>query len=515
MKYLISLPCTLALLASSSIWAQEVSDPKLVVANPMITKIAYDAEKDGTRIGLTFSVTDKSGKPVNTLKAGRDGNFKVFIDQVEETSFETLQDNSVTRPPMGITLVLDTSYSMEDQAALRKMKDAAQKFVSRLSSSSSPFNFQYYQFATQVQKIESLKEINTQKAFGQFTSLYSALKIAIDAHPQNVILLFTDGADNKSPDNRQVIVNTVDEIQQLIEQHKTVIHTVKLGIEESNDSKGVDNKEILRRVSANGSLRYVVKADELVQAFEEVAAKMAYPYYFEYLCPRTRAGSYKILLQIDRQGVASDKSRFNPEASFELPFEIFGNDNRHFNVPGAASIPLLWTPIFYPTPDGRSWALKKWANDGVFTRMNDLSEKMSDLTVSFRDFQVDYNTSEVSFRVVYEGSELFVTAFHLGIKNHDGVGPTTYITQFDSWANPGATIRSTRWNVHRTFLASKDGIEFKVLAGGRAEMSTGIMKLKVNLSPNVSTWLQVTGGYSSNKEAFILQGSTDSIRFIR
>ncbi len=515
LKYVFSIIfLATSLLAPSH--AQEVNNPTLIVSNPMISKIAYDAEKEGTRIGLTFLVSDLEGKPVNGLKAGRNGNFKVFIDGVEETSFETLTDKSISRPPVGITLVLDTSYSMEDQEALGRMKSAAEKFVSKLTSSSSPFNFEYYQFATHVQKIENLKAINTKKAFGQFTSLYSALKIAIEAHPQNIVLLFSDGADNKSPDNAEAAVESVNVIEQLIEKHKTVIHTVKLGIEESNDSKGIDNKEILKRASKNGSLRYVASADELVRAFEDVASKVAYPYYFEYLCPRTKPGSYRIMLQIDRKGTASDRKQFNPEASFELPFELYGNDSRYFMLPGSAAQKIFWEPILFPSNGGGHWDLKLYANEGESTRLKQVNPAdLSDMTVSFRDIRFDFAKDEVSFVVVYSGPEPVVRASYLAVKNHDSVGPETFIYQFDLWTPVGKMYQSTSWQSLRTFMYSKEGIEFKELANGMAEISLKPMSLKVNLRPNVTTYVQVTSSFSSNNKQFVLGVNEASLFFVK
>ena len=57
-------------------------------------------------------------------------------------------------------------------------------------------------FANEVQKLDSVSAIpdefnaaNTQK---RWTALYFALRTAIEAHPDAVFVIFTDGADNYS-----------------------------------------------------------------------------------------------------------------------------------------------------------------------------------------------------------------------------------------------------------------------------------------------------------------------------
>ncbi len=171
----------------------------------------------------------------------------------------------------GITIILDTSYSMELQGALPVMKQAARRFVSKIREENKDATFQYYQFANEVERLDSLSDLDDKKSSGRFSALYSALAIAMARHPNNTILLFTDGADNKSPDNRQLPIQTLDEIVQQIDKKKTVIHTVKLGIEESNDSKGVDNREALAALSKYGRLYTAKDSLELAKQFEESA----------------------------------------------------------------------------------------------------------------------------------------------------------------------------------------------------------------------------------------------------
>lgn len=325
--------------------------PPYTVQNPEILSVMYDAKERGTRVGVRFSVVDSKGAPVNQLRPGETGQFRIFLDGVEETSFETLSDATSVAPKIGITMVLDTSLSMERAKALAPMKRAAEHFESRLKSSSNIYTINYYTFSTDVKRIPNLKSLNPTESTGRFTSLYSAVKTAITENPNNIILLFSDGADNKSIDNTQARVASVREIQDLIESRKTVIHTVKLGLEDSNDMQGVSNREVLSRISKYGSLRMEADPERLVDAFEAVAQSIPYPYFFSYLCPRTSPGSYKLTIEIDGDGRATDRTSWKADAKFDLPF-VIGNQPVNSNpwpAPGQGQAPAgNRDPSMYP-----------------------------------------------------------------------------------------------------------------------------------------------------------------------
>jgi hypothetical protein len=378
------------------------------VLNPQVTMVAFDPKEKGTRVNLQFSLLDEKGMPVNGLRPGRNGQFRVFFNGVEETSFETLTDASHLAPTVGITMVLDTSLSMQDQDALKPMRRAAERFVAQLSGSNQKFRFNYYQFATDVQRISNLGQINTDKAFGRFTSLYSALKIAIEQNPNDIILLFTDGADNKSIDNEQMRVQSIGDVETLIKNRQTIVHTVKLGVEDSNDLQGVPNKQVLQRLSVNGSVRYSEQPDEIVRAFEAIAAKIPSPYFFSYLCPRTSPGKYTLGIETDSDGVASDRGRWTTDVKFELPFEI-GQP-----IPAVNPFTDSWYPILRPEINLQGQLTSTWSlagfspelghpNGGQMTFLP--SNRIGSIAAAFETVSVDATNQTARIKYSISGSE--------------------------------------------------------------------------------------------------------------
>jgi hypothetical protein len=374
----------------------------LSVIEPRVTSAIYDSKEKGTRVRLSFKVLDqKTGRPVNTLTSGRKGQFRVFQNDVRETSFETLTDSATTAPSVDVVFVLDTSLSMEDSKALRPMKSAARELERRLKNSKMLFRFHYYQFATEVKKMNSLNDLSDKNALSRFTSLYSAVKTAMTNHPDAIIVLFSDGADNRSIDNDTKPVESVDELEKLITEAKTQIHTVKLGIEDSNDFNGVDNREVLKRISQFGSLRYAPDPKSLTSKFVEVVDSIAYPYSFEYLSPRVAPGTYSLKIEIDRDGVADDNTKWKADTSFTVEYKIL-SDEEKFAAIRSSRISMTRRVVPFVNYGGGRYTISQYDFQNEFSTSN-LTGILSSAVIYFRNVNLDPDTREIDARISISG----------------------------------------------------------------------------------------------------------------
>ncbi|MEM7164744.1 MAG: hypothetical protein AAF581_04730 [Planctomycetota bacterium] len=278
-----------------------------------LVSTTYDAQEQSTRVRMQFTVLDNEGIPVNNLTQN---NFTIWEDGVLATS-ESVAVAAGDLATLGITILVDASKSMYDASltgegsnAVVEVKNGVRRFVERLHGH-GPYDFVFYRFAVDVgslANIDGLPDTYTPSdgLSGRWTSLYHGVTEAIRNHPDNIIVLFSDGADNYSQNHGGVTLATVEE---LIDAHETVVYSIGSGnVAQEFDRAGVSGMDALERLSTNGSVRLATQDDTMSSLFANVENHITAVYTCDYYSPNL-SGQHTLQIGValdDRYGVSDD-----------------------------------------------------------------------------------------------------------------------------------------------------------------------------------------------------------------
>lgn len=241
---------------------------------------------------LNVTVTGPGGRYETDLSAD---DFQVLEDgRPQEVAFF-----SPANVPLSVSLVLDTSSSMDDEMALSKQ--AAMDFIAKLRPGDIA---EVVSFDSRVEVLQPLTSNRTllesaiqRMRAGGSTALYNAVYIVLkqlekqkpattDDIRRQVIVVLSDGDDTSS-------LVTFDQLLDSAKRSQTVIYTVGLGLEPITGMKGPrsDAEFGLRQLAqeTGGRLFMLKRPMDLIDVYSQIANELTNQYIVGYLS--TNAGA--------------------------------------------------------------------------------------------------------------------------------------------------------------------------------------------------------------------------------
>jgi Ca-activated chloride channel family protein len=242
---------------------------------------------------LNVTVTGPGGRYVSDLSAD---DFEVIEDgRPQEVAFF-----SPANVPLSVSLVLDTSSSMDDEMALSKQ--AAMDFVARLRPGDVA------ELVTFDSRVDVLQPMTSDRSLlegaiqrmraGGATALYNAVYIVLkqlekikpatgDDVRRQVILVLSDGEDTAS-------LVTFDQLLDSAKRSQTVIYTVGLGLEGLTTTMLTrsDGEFGLRQLAqeTGGRLFMPKRPTELADVYTQIANELTNQYIVGYLSNNAGTG---------------------------------------------------------------------------------------------------------------------------------------------------------------------------------------------------------------------------------
>lgn len=278
-------------------------------------------------LGLTLAAQEspqvfRSGVAVVSLNVTVSDSQQRFITDLEQGDFTVFEDGakqeliyfSKTHLPMALSLLIDTSASMEER--LLVAQDAAVGFAQRVRPEDLA---QVIDFDSRVQVAQAfsndkpaLEKAIRSTSPGGSTSLYNAVYIALKelakikvSSPDDVrrqaIVVLSDGEDTTS-------LVSFEEVMELAKRSETAIYTIGLQPRDQGALKGFREAEFVLRQFAQetgGRSFFVQKAEELTGVYGQISDELSSQYTMGYAPKNTRRdGAWRRLqVQVDRGNV--------------------------------------------------------------------------------------------------------------------------------------------------------------------------------------------------------------------
>ena len=264
----------------------------------------------------------RSGVAVVSLNVTVSDSQQRFITDLEQGDFNVFEDGakqeliyfSKTHLPMALSLLIDTSASMEER--LLVAQDAAVGFAQRVRPEDLA---QVVDFDSRVSVAQSftsdkaaLEKAIRGTSSGGSTSLYNAVYIALkelakvkassaDDVRRQAIVVLSDGEDTTS-------LVSFEEVMELAKRSETVIYTIGLQPREPSALKGFREAEFVLRQFAQetgGRSFFVQKAEELTGVYGQISDELSSQYTMGY-APKNakRDGAWRrLMVQVGRSNV--------------------------------------------------------------------------------------------------------------------------------------------------------------------------------------------------------------------
>lgn len=216
--------CTLCLvLVALALWSSSHADAS---GTRLFNPAENDARTEDIKIRtdlvtLTVTVVDRRGQPVSGL--GRE-HFEIYEDKIkQEIEFFSERD-----APASIGIVFDVSGSM--QSKLEQSREAVKLFIEASHPEDEffliTFNEKVYRMTDFIGPEALISRLSSVSAAGD-TALYDALYASVEKlkegrHKKHVLLVLSDGADNRSRYNFR-------EVRQLIKESNALIYAIGTG----------------------------------------------------------------------------------------------------------------------------------------------------------------------------------------------------------------------------------------------------------------------------------------------
>jgi len=258
-------------------------------------------------VSLNVTVSDGQQRFITDLGQG---DFTVFEDGAKQE----LIYFSKTHLPMALSLLIDTSASMEER--LLVAQEAAVGFAQRVRPEDLA---QVVDFDSRVLVAQSftsdkaaLEKAIRGTSSGGSTSLYNAVYIALkelakvkassaDDVRRQAIVVLSDGEDTTS-------LVSFEEVMELAKRSETVIYTIGLQPREPSALKGFREAEFVLRQFAQetgGRSFFVQKAEELTGVYGQISDELSSQYTMGY-APKNakRDGAWRrLMVQVGRSNV--------------------------------------------------------------------------------------------------------------------------------------------------------------------------------------------------------------------
>lgn len=257
-------------------------------------------------VSLNVTVTDAQGHYVTDL---RREDFSVFEDGVrQDVAFFTR-----TNLPIALSLLLDTSASMEDK--LHTAQDAAIGFARRMRSQDVA---QVVDFDSRVEVLQNftsdpaaIERAIAKTTAGGSTSLNNAVYIALkelkktqarseDDLRRQAIVLLSDGEDTSS-------LVSFDEVLELAKRSETAIYAIGLRAKEPVQARGFREAEyVLRQLAqeTGGRVFFPERIEDLAGVYGQISDELSSQYTLGYTSRNQRRdGAWRrLVVQTARAG---------------------------------------------------------------------------------------------------------------------------------------------------------------------------------------------------------------------
>jgi Ca-activated chloride channel family protein len=260
-------------------------------------------------VSLNVTVLDSDSRYVTDLEQNE---FAVFEDGVkQELTFFTR-----TNLPIALSLLLDTSASMEDK--LVTAQEAAIGFAKNLRSQdlASVIDFDSRVEIRQpfTSDLPLLERAIRQTAAGGSTSLYNAIYISLKelkkVHAQSsedvrreAIVVLSDGEDTSS-------LMTFGEVLELAKRSETAIYTIGLRSRETASGRGFKEAEFVLRQLAQetgGRSFFPSVVSELAAIYGQIAQELSSQYTLGYTSKNARRDGLwrRVVVRLNRPNVVA------------------------------------------------------------------------------------------------------------------------------------------------------------------------------------------------------------------
>ena len=260
-------------------------------------------------VSLSVTVTDGSGRFVTDVD---EAQFTVFEDGVKQDISFFNRSNL----PLAVSLLVDTSASMEDKMATAQQ--AAAGFVRRLrpEDESQIIDFDSkvtvaIPFTNDYDKVE--QAIRATVAGGS-TSLYNAVYIALkelrktraraaDDLRRQAIVLLSDGEDTSS-------LVSFDEVLELAKRSETAVYAIGLRVRDPFGTRGYNEADyVLRQLTSQtgGRVFFPTSASELPVIYDQIFQELSSQYLLGYSSknPKRDGRWRRIVVRVDRPGTTA------------------------------------------------------------------------------------------------------------------------------------------------------------------------------------------------------------------
>lgn len=288
------LACMLAVFATGCGAGLEIRHLSVIDAHE-------DEKTKATRVSLTFEVWQGDQQLTDLPRSA----FKIYEDGQPATS-EGLNEADTNEIRVPVALVLDVSLSMYEAGAVADLKAAASQFEKQLNDSG--YEVSTYRFATDIQQVSAISEIPDEfdEDSGRWTSLYAAVRQAFRDHPDGIVVVFSDGADNYSSNHGVADLAAVAVDTKPVEAggngNRRVVHAIAFGkASTERDKAGVPAMEALQTLAQNGSMNTAANKEAFTTIFDDVASRIRNVYLFDYFSPNL-TGEHTLVLEVTANG---------------------------------------------------------------------------------------------------------------------------------------------------------------------------------------------------------------------
>ena len=274
------LPGALAFLAAvSPTAAQSPSPPPLRI------------EVDVGVVSVTAVVQDKAGRFVHGLTPQ---DVEIYEDGVrqEVSYFREASGGVEARIPLSVVLVLDASGSMSKNLGF--LQEAAAAFLRKLEEGDEAMVVQFNEsvkgsaeFTGDTERLEQFVE--AVQAWGG-TALYDAVHYALnrirDRPGRKAVVVFSDGADNKSGLKEQEVLDYARAVE-------ATVYSIGIRGEEGLWARGP--RGFLRKIASEsgGAFFFPERVGELMKVFFEISSELNNHYLLSYVPKRPPDGSWR------------------------------------------------------------------------------------------------------------------------------------------------------------------------------------------------------------------------------
>lgn len=260
-------------------------------------------------VSLDVTVTDRDGRLVTDLG---ERDFTVFEDGISQT----VRYFSRANLPISLSVLLDTSASMEDKLAAAQ--EAAVGFTSRIRTDDLA---EVIDFDTKVEiaqgftnRTDLLEQAIRRTSVGGTTALYNAVYIALkelrrvgpatsEPRRRQAIILLSDGEDTSS-------LVEFDEVLDLTKRSETAVYAIGLRSKAEPKTKRFHEADVaLRELTqqTGGRVFFASRIDELAGVYAQIADELARQYAIGYVSGNARrdGGWRRVAVRLARPGLTA------------------------------------------------------------------------------------------------------------------------------------------------------------------------------------------------------------------